>query len=326
MLFIFFVTSNTIETFDTRATSTFPQYNPLAAFVTAVRATESFKHPIYRHNLRSIFNKFTEGNLESLSYVNCDMVLIRQFVKNIQKQIPTFELIFYESDCSCYKYKYAKDVTFIHLHCVVINKDLQTSNYLEQGNITKIPVDVYAIIHNNNNVIFTSVNGFKIESDIPRYVSPDSKNYYYPAQLLNSNIDDTTQFGGYSLLTPDRETLKKFCEQRRNEINQYSYCKLNKVNYDGSKSITYDQTVDEVNCVAKGGEIVRINTPKFGLLYNNLDSITENINGNIEINDMYIGESDICADLSKDQETDNQLNKTFNQERIYNKINTNYLK
>lgn len=327
--YIFFCNTNLYrETFDTRATSAFHQYNPLAAFIVAVRRTESKKHPIYRFNLRSIFNKFTEDNLESLSSVKCDMILLRQFIKNIEKQIPTYELIFTEdlTQSKCYKYKYAKDITFVHIHCIIINKDLQTSNYLEQGNITKLPVDLYAAIHKNNDVIFTSVNGYKIESDIPRYANPDSKNYYYPAQLLNSNIDDTSQFGGYSLLTPDSETLKKFCEQRRKEINEYSYCKLNKLNNDGTKTISYDQTVDEINCVAKGGEIIRTKTPKFGLLFDNLDSITENINGNIEINDMYIGESDICADLTRDHEIDNQLNRTFNAERKHNKIVTNYLK
>ena len=98
------------------------------------------------------------------------------------------------------------------------------------------------------------------------------------------------------------------------------------MNSDGSKSVSHDQTVDEMKCVAKGGEIVRIHTPSFGLLYDNLDAITEDVNGNIEINDMYIGESDICADLSLDDEDTSDINTLFDNERKYAKIVSNYIK
>ena len=81
---------------------------------------------------------------------------------------------------------------------------------------------------------------------------------------------------------------------------------------------------DEINEL--GGKIVRIHTPKFGLLFDNLDAITEDVNGNIEINDMYIGESDMCADLSIDEEESSDINRLFNQERKYAKVVSNYLK
>lgn len=318
--------------------SYYPPYNPLAAFVTAVVAVSNNKLYINdRHNLRTLFNEFTSGDISNLKSIKCDSALIKQFIKNIEKRIPTNELIFYyANESSCYVYKYAKDFTFIKVKCIVILKDLQTSNNLEtaeipsqrdlSGLITKYPVDVYAVIHKDNTVILSSVNGYKVEPDIVRYSDPSAENNWYSTQMFRSNLDDSTQFGGYQLLTPDKDTLKKFCKQRRDELNEYSYCEITKVNSDGSKSISHDQTVDEVNCIAKGGKIVRIHTPKFGLLFDNLDAITEDINGNIEINDMYIGESDMCADLSIDEEESSDINTLFNQERKYAKVVSNYLK
>lgn len=318
--------------------SYYPPYDPLAAFVTAVvDLSNNSKYHNDKSNLRTLFNDFTSGHTDKLKNIDCNTTMIKQFIKNIEKRIPSNELIFYYAgESSCYSYKYAKDFTFIKVNCIVILKDLQTSNNLETAEITsqrdlkglinKYPVDVYAVIHKDNTVILSSVNGYKIESDIVRYSDPSAENNWYSAQMFRSNLDDSTQFGGYQLLTPDKETLKKFCKQRRNELNEYSYCKITKVNNDGTKSVSHDQTVDEVKCVAKGGEIVRIHTPKFGLLFDNLDAITEDINGNIEINDMYIGESDICADLSLDDEESSDINTLFDQERKYAKVVSNYLK
>lgn len=318
--------------------SYYPPYDPLAAFVTAVVAISNNK--LYnndRHNLRTLFNEFTSGQTDKLNGIDCNTTLVKQFIKNIEKRIPSNELIFYYTgEHSCYSYKYAKDFTFIKVKCIVILKDLQMSNNLEtaeipsqrdlRGLINKYPVDVYAVIHKDNTVILSSVNGYKVESDIVRYSDPSAENNWYSAQMFRSNLDDSSQFGGYQLLTPDKDTLKKFCKQRRDELNEYSYCEITKVNNDGSKNISHDQTVDEVKCIAKGGKIVRIHTPKFGLLFDNLDAITEDINGNIEINDMYIGESDMCADLSLDEEESSDINTLFNQERKYAKIVSNYLK
>lgn len=318
--------------------SYYPPYDPLAAFVTAVvDISNNNKYHNDKSNLRTLFNEFTSGHTDKLKSVDCDTTLIKQFIKNIEKRIPSNELIFYYAgESSCYSYKYAKDFTFLKVNCIVILKDLQTSNNLETAEITsqrdlkglinKYPVDVYAVIHKDNTVILSSVNGYRIESDIVRYSDPSSDNNWYSAQMFRSNLDDSSQFGGYQLLTPDKETLKKFCKQRRDELNEYSYCKITKVNNDGTKSVSHDQTVDEVKCVAKGGEIVRIHTPKFGLLFDNLDAITEDINGNIEINDMYIGESDMCADLSLDEEESSDINTLFDQERKYAKVVSNYLK
>lgn len=338
------ITINTVEQFGIDSDkyvhpySYYPPYDPLAAFVTAVVAVSNNKlYKNDKHNLRTLFNEFTSGQTNKLTSVDCDTTLIKQFIKNIEKHIPSNELIFYYTDeCSCYVYKYAKDFTFVKVKCNVILKDLQMSNNLEEaeitsqrdlrGAITKYPVDVYAVIHKDNTVILSSVNGYKIESDIVRYSDPSAENNWYSAQMFRSNLDDSTQFGGYQLLTPDKETIKKFCKQRRDELNEYSYCKITKVNSDGTKSVSHDQTVDEVKCVAKGGEIVRMRTPSFGLLYDNIDSITEDVNGNIEINDMYIGESDICADLSLDDEETSDFNTLFNQERKYAKIVSDYLK
>ena len=61
------------------------------------------------------------------------------------------------------------------------------------------------------NILYISVNGYIIEKEILRYSNADSKNYYYPAQLFNSNLDNPDEFGGYALITPDKESLKKFC-------------------------------------------------------------------------------------------------------------------
>lgn len=310
-----------IEPFDQRSTGAFSQYNPLAMFITAARATTTQKSSIVRTNILNIFNDFVDGKTNKLDSVDTSKVknLIKSFTRQIEQHIPSYSLIFLEptSIDQCYTYKYAPNVYFIKFVCNIINRNLQTSNYLEQGDITKLPVNVFVAINTSGEVLYVSVNGFHIEQDIYRYNDPSSKNYYYSAQMLNSNIDDPSQFGGYTLLTPDKNNLRKYCEQRRNELNNYSYCKLNKVNEDGTQTITYDQTVDEINCVGKGGEIIRINTPKFGLLFDNLDAITENVNGAIEINDMYLGESDICADLSEESSEFNQL---FDQERKYNKI------
>lgn len=309
------------EPFDQRSTAAFSQYDPLAMFITAARATTTTKSSIVRTNILNIFNDFVDGQTSKLSSVDTAKVkrLIQSFTRQIEQHIPSYSLLFLEpADIEqCYTYKYAPDVYFVKFACNIIKRNLQSSNYLEQADIKKIPVNVFVAINTSAEVLYVSVNGFHIEPDIYRYNSPSSKNYYYAAQLLNSNIDDPSQFGGYALLTPDKNALRKYCAQRRQELNRYSYCKLNQVNDDGTPTVTYDQSIDEVNCVGKGGEIIRINTPKFGLLFNDLDAITEHVNGAIEINDMYLGESDICADLS---EKPSEFNQLFDQERKYNKI------
>lgn len=314
--------TDTVGKFDTLSNHAFAQYNPLATFISVVRNTESKKKTNIRTNIRKSFNDFVNNDIKNFTRMKkCDVKLIKNFIKRIEKNINAYSIIFFVNDYTftCYSLKYYKDIIFTKINCTIINRDLQTSNYLEQGNITKIPVTIYVAITNKGDVIHTSVNGFNIEPDILRYADPGSKNYYYSAQMFNSNLDDPSLFGGYALITPDREALKKFCNERRKEINKYSYCKLNKVNFDGTRQDVYDQTVDEINCVAKGGEIVRINSPKFGLLFDNMDAITENINGDIEIQDMYLGEHDICADLSNEQ-SENDFNTLFDKERKHNKV------
>ena len=321
-----FFTNNTLGKFDNISTHAYTHFKPLDSLIQATRSTESHKKSNYKSNIRNSFNSFVNGDMSLFNKVECDVGLIKRFIRRVENNIKAYSIIFFVNDYNfvCYGLKYYKNIIFTKINCTLINRDLQTSNYLEQGNITKVPVTIYLAITNSGEVIYTSVNGFNIEEDILRYADPGSSNYYYSAQMFNSNLDNPAEFGGYSLLTPDDDTLRKYCEQRRKELNKYSYCKLNKINVDGTKYVSYDQTVDEINCVAKGGEIVRIDTPKFGLLFDNLDSITQHVNGQTEINNMYIGESDICSDLS--EQSKNDFNTLFDKERKYNKVVTNYLK
>lgn len=313
------------EEFDTRATAAFAQYKPFHSVIIALRSLESKEKSNNRANVLPLFNEFVSSVSEKFNSSPCDPSIIRDLIKRIEQKIPTFDIIFIEGDYMCYKYKYLPDILFIKMNFAVINKDLQTSNELRQGNITKIPITVYVSIENGSKVLYTSVNGYRNEKDIQKWSNPSATNYY-PANMFNSNLDDSKMFGGYALLTPDTETLKKFCKQRRDELNNYSYCKLLKVDEYGNKKYTYDQTVDEIQCVANGGQIVRTNTPKFGLLFDNFDAITEKINGDVEINDMYISESDPCADLSIDTTVYDDFNKMFENERKHNKVVTNFLK
>ncbi|MBR2022465.1 MAG: hypothetical protein IJ997_02105 [Mycoplasmataceae bacterium] len=325
---------NVPERFDNRSIASYPQFKPLASFVYAARSLETTnkKYKTIKHNTLTIFNQFVQNdysnlikynskNLTKYNYTNLTKfnthININNILKKIENNITTHAITFLNSNnYEIYTNKYLKNVYFIKIRCKIIDRDVQSSNYLKQASIKAIPIDLY-IAEINGDILYISVNGYIIEKEILRYSTPKSNNYYYPAQLFNSNLDNPNEFGGYALITPDKESLKKFCEQRRKELNNYSYCKLNKVKENGDYEIVYDQIVDEIKCIENGGEIVRINTPKFGLLFDNTDSIAEDINGNIEINDIYLSESDPCADLSK---FDNEFNNLFEHERKYNKI------
>lgn len=310
--------TNVKEHFDNRSIASYPQFKPLASFVHAARSLETTnkKYKTIKHNTLTIFNQFVQNDYSNLTKSNTH-ININNILKKIENNITTHTITFLNSNnYEIYTNKYLKDVYFIKIRCKIIDRDVQSSNYLKQASIKSIPIDLY-IAEINGDILYISVNGYIIEKEILRYSTPKSKNYYYPAQLFNSNLDNPNEFGGYALITPDKESLKKFCEQRRKELNNYSYCKLNKVKENGDNEIVYDQIVDEIKCIENGGEIVRINTPKFGLLFDNTDSIAEDINGNIEINDIYLSESDPCADLSK---FDNEFNNLFEHERKYNKI------
>ena len=310
--------TNVKEHFDNRSIASYPQFKPLASFVYAARSLETTnkKYKTIKHNTLTIFNQFVQNDYTNLTKSNTH-ININNILKKIENNITTHTITFLNSNnYEIYTNKYLKDVYFIKIRCKIIDRDVQSSNYLKQASIKSIPIDLY-IAEINGDILYISVNGYIIEKEILRYSTPKSKNYYYPAQLFNSNLDNPNEFGGYALITPDKESLKKFCEQRRKELNNYSYCKLNKVKENGDNEIVYDQIVDEIKCIENGGEIVRINTPKFGLLFDNTDSIAEDINGNIEINDIYLSESDPCADLSK---FDNEFNNLFEHERKYNKI------
>lgn len=318
VIILLLFTTITKEKFDNRSIATYPQYKPLSAFINAARSLETTntKYKTVKHNTLTIFNQFVQNNYKNLEKYN-NKINIDKIIKKIENNITTFEVIFLNSNnYNVYSNKYLNGVFFLQIKCKIIDRNIQSSNYLNQASIKSIPVDLY-IAMINDDILYISVNGYIIEKEILRYSNADSKNYYYPTQLFNSNLDNPDEFGGYALITPDKESLKKFCEQRRKELNSYSYCKLNKVKENGEYETVYDQLVDEIKCIENGGEIVRINTPKFGLLFDNIDSITEDINGNIEINDIYLSESDPCADLSK---YDNEINNLFEQERKYNKI------
>lgn len=317
IIIIYLLTNNT-EKFDNRSIASYPQYKPLAAFIHAARLLETTnkKYRTIKHNTLTIFNQFVQNNYKNL-IKSQKKINIKKILKRIENNITTFSIIFLNSNnYSVWTNKYLKNVLFVRIKCKIIDRDVQSSNYLKQVSIKTIPVDLYMAIIDDE-ILYISVNGYIIEQEILRYSTPKSKNYYYPAQLFNSNLDNPNEFGGYALITPDKESLKKFCEERRKELNSYSYCKLNKVKENGEYETVYDQIVDEIKCIENGGEIVRINTPKFGLLFDNSDSIAEDINGNIEINDIYLSESDPCADLSK---YDNEFNNLFERERKYNKI------
>lgn len=318
IIIIIYLLTNVTEHFDNRSIASYPQFKPLASFVYAARLLETTnkKYKTVKHNTLTIFNQFVQNDYKNLIKKNTH-ININNILKKIENNITTHAVTFLNSNkYEIYTNKYLKDVYFIKIRCKIIDRDVQSSNYLKQASIKAIPIDLY-IAEINGNILYISVNGYIIEKEILRYSTPKSKNYYYPAQLFNSNLDNPNEFGGYALITPDKESLKKFCEQRRKELNNYSYCKLNKVKENGDNEIVYDQIVDEIKCIENGGEIVRINTPKFGLLFDNTDSIAEDINGNIEINDIYLSESDPCADLSK---FDNEFNNLFEHERKYNKI------
>ena len=318
VIILLLFTTITKEKFDNRSIATYPQYKPLSAFINAARSLETTntKYKTVKHNTLTIFNQFVQNNYKNLEKYN-KKINIDKIIKKIENNITTFEVIFLNSNnYNIYTNKYLNGVFFLQIKCKIIDRNIQSSNYLNQASIKSIPVDLY-IAMINDDILYISVNGYIIEKEILRYSNADSKNYYYPTQLFNSNLDNPDEFGGYALITPDKDSLKKFCEQRRKELNSYSYCKLNKVKENGEYETVYDQLVDEIKCIENGGEIVRINTPKFGLLFDNIDSITEDINGNIEINDIYLSESDPCADLSK---YDNKFNNLFEQERKYNKI------
>lgn len=309
------------EKFDQRANSAFAQYKPLSAFIAAVRSLENkeYKYRNIRHNTLSIFNDFVENKLFKLKQTNIRAYRIKDILARIEKKIPSYSIIFLDSNnYSAYTYKYLKDVLFLKIDCKIIDRNLQTSNYLEQGEIKFTPIILYLAMYKDI-LLYSSVNGYRNEKDILRYSDPKSNNYYYSAQMFNSNLDKPNEFGGYALLTPDLDALKKFCENRRKEINNFSYCKLNKVKKDGSVEPVFDQNIDEIKCIEQEGEIYRTNTPQFNLLFDNPNLIAEDINGNIEINDIYLPESDPCADLSK---FDSNFNNIFEQQRQFNKINS----
>ena len=210
--------------------------------------------------------------------------------------------------------------TFYHITGHLIAADRGSSTPLRMADNRVIAIDLYLAVLMNY-ILYASVNGYRNESPILGMARGREHAMYYPANMFNSNILDEDEFGGFALLTPDRAAIRRFCRERRDQLYEYSTCDF------GDHT---DNEIDEVNCVARGGTIRRSRIPSIGAIWdNNLEPVTRVSNDQVEMDTLYKGEYDICANLSEeeladeiefDNYSDTEFNQVFNEQRAYNRV------
>lgn len=209
--------------------------------------------------------------------------------------------------------------TFYHITGHLIAADRGSSTPLRMADNRVIAIDLYLAVLMNY-ILYASVNGYRNESPVLAMAREGREHaMYYPANMFNSNILNEDEFGGFALLTPDRAAIRRFCRERRDQLYEYSTCDF------GDHT---DNEIDEVNCVARGGTIRRSHIPSIGAIWdNNLEPVTRVSNDQVEMNTLYTGEYDICANLSEeelddgfDDYADTEFNQVFNEQRAYNRV------
>lgn len=208
---------------------------------------------------------------------------------------------------------------FYHIKGHLIAADRGSSSPLRMADNRVIEIDLYLAVLMNY-ILYASVNGYRNESPVLAMARKGREHaMYYPANMFNSNILDEDEFGGFALLTPDRAAIRRFCRERRDQLYEYSTCDF------GDHT---DNEIDEVNCVARGGTIRRSRIPSIGAIWdNNLEPVTRVSNDQVEMNTLYTGEYDICANLSEEELDDGfddyantEFNQVFNEQRAYNRV------
>lgn len=208
---------------------------------------------------------------------------------------------------------------FYHITGHLIAADRGSSTPLRMADNRVIAIDLYLAVLMNY-ILYASVNGYRNESPILAMARGREHAMYYPANMFNSNILNEDEFGGFALLTPDRAAIRRFCRERRDQLYEYSTCDF------GDHT---DNEIDEVNCVARGGTIRRSRIPSIGAIWdNNLEPVTRVSNDQVEMDTLYKGEYDICANLSEEEladefndgYSDTEFNQVFNEQRAYNRV------
>lgn len=263
------------------ATTAFPEYT-LIGFIRDVRAMEEGDR-IDKVNTVGPFNRWIDERLKNPTF-------LKGYTNAIANRIASISSFFVEGVYSTILYGYT--YTHIHGHLFVFDH----IGYVGDDN-QRITIDVF-VVSKDNKIIYTSVNGFHVDKPMPLPPSGDiGSTDYYPASMYTTSTNPN-YFGGVMSITPDPETIRKFCKQRRKDMYTFSYCKINDKTYN----------IDEVQCVSRGGTIKRVSNQPSGLLNDmqNQEAIATVMNGREELRSLYGAENDVCANLSLEEEAINE--------------------
>lgn len=262
------------------ATTAFPEYT-LIGFVRDVRAMESGSR-VDKVNTVGPFNRWIDERLQHPTFS-------KGYTNAIANRVAAISSFFVEGVYATVLHGYT--YTHIHGHLFVFDHIGYT------GTNQRIAVDVF-VVSKDATILHTSVNGFHVDNPMPLPPSGDiGDTDYYPASMYTTSTNPN-YFGGVMSITPDPETIRKFCKQRRKNMYTFSYCEINDKTYN----------IDEVQCVSRGGTIRRVSNQPSGLLNDmqNQEAIATVVNGSEELRSLYGAENDICANLSLEEEAINE--------------------